>query len=316
MIDLISFRKLSFYSNFGTRSLNVLELMEGIFGPPSINPVNIEDSLFNENWPRFNVISDDNFTVNSPRVPCILYNVDVKPTSVIQLFCDHSNLTWDHVNNIPSRALTGITKGPQYAVTRQFVNSIQAEMNFNHGISPYCFIDQKDTSCMGLLLNGPWFNYAHTETGGGASSALLNQGVKIWCASTSSSGIRLFERFCHSPEGLIDLMQRGPREREARFLKFTLQSPGDLIYIPQLLAHAVLTLDTSSPTIFSMSFDAFYVLALFSVRFSIWRENQPPACVCLANFSKLYYFGKLTKLQKCAILNLDFFTNHFPVNLL
>ena len=46
-------------------------------------------------------------------------------------------------------------------------------------------------------------------------------------------------------------MQRGPREREARYLQFTLQRPGDLIYIPHLLAHAVLTLDTGSPKILS-----------------------------------------------------------------
>ena len=46
-------------------------------------------------------------------------------------------------------------------------------------------------------------------------------------------------------------MQLGPREGESRHLQFTLQRPGDLIYIPQLLAHAVLTLDTGSPTILS-----------------------------------------------------------------
>ena len=34
MIDLDYFRKLSSYSNFETRSLNVSELMEGIFGSP------------------------------------------------------------------------------------------------------------------------------------------------------------------------------------------------------------------------------------------------------------------------------------------
>ena len=44
-------------------------------------------------------------------------------------------------------------------------------------------------------------------------------------------------------------MQRGPRERESRYLQFTLQRPGDLFYIPHLIAHAVLTLDTGSPTI-------------------------------------------------------------------
>ena len=113
MIDLDSFRELSYYSNFETRSINVLELMEGIFGPPPFNPVNIKDSLINENWPRFDIISDVNFTVYSPLVPCILSGVDVKPTGVLKLFYNHPNLTWDHVNNIPSRPLTSITKGPQ-----------------------------------------------------------------------------------------------------------------------------------------------------------------------------------------------------------
>ena len=46
-------------------------------------------------------------------------------------------------------------------------------------------------------------------------------------------------------------MQHGPREREMPYLPFTLQRPGDLIYIPHLVAHAVLTLDTGSPTISS-----------------------------------------------------------------
>ena len=251
MIDLESKRKLSYYSDFKTRSLNVLELMEGIFGTPPVNPVNIEDSLINENWPRFNVISDVNFTVNSPLVPCILSGVNVKPTGVLKVFCDHPNLTWNHLTNIPSRPLTGITKGPEYAVTRSFINSLQADMNFGHCLSPYCFLDQIVTSCMGLLIKGPRFTYAHKEIGGGASFALLNTGVKIWCASTSSTGTRFFERCCQSPEGFIALMQRGPRERESRYLQFSIQRPGDLIYIPHLLAHAVLTLDTGSPTILS-----------------------------------------------------------------
>ena len=167
------------------------------------------------------------------------------------MFCDHPNLTWEHVNKIPSRPLTNITKGPQYAVTRNFVNSLQADMNFSYCLSPYCFIDQLVTSCMGLLINGPWFTYAHTEIGGGASFGLLNRGIKIWCASTSSFGTRLFERCCHSPEGFIELMQRGPRERDARYSRYTIQRPGDLIYISHLLAHAVLTLETGSPTILS-----------------------------------------------------------------
>ena len=111
MIDLDSKRELSYYSDFETRSLNILELMESIFGPMLNNPVNIEDSLINENWPRFDITSDVNFAVNSPLVPCILSGVNVKPKGVLKLFCDHPNLTWDHVNNIPSHPLTGITTG-------------------------------------------------------------------------------------------------------------------------------------------------------------------------------------------------------------
>ena len=166
---------------------------------PPINPVNVEPSIINENWPRFNIISDVNFTENSPIVPCILSGVKVKPTGVLKLFCDHPNLTWNYVNNILSRPLTGITKGPQYAVTPNLVNSIQADMNFSHCLSPYCFLDQMITSCMGLLIKGPWFTYAHTEIGGGASFALLNTGVKIWCASTSSIGYSLLRTLLPLP---------------------------------------------------------------------------------------------------------------------
>ena len=53
------------------------------------------------------------------------------------------------------------------------------------------------------------------------------------------------------PEGLTEFLQRVPRERETRYLQFTLQRPGDLIFIPHLRAHAVLTLDTGSPTVSS-----------------------------------------------------------------
>ena len=131
-IDLDSKRKHSYHSVFETRSWKILELIESIFGPPPFNPVNIESSVFNGNWPRFDIISDVFFTVNSPLVPCILSGVFVKRKGVQKLFCDHPNLTWNHVNIIPSRPLTGITKGTQYAVTRSFVKSIQGDMNFSH----------------------------------------------------------------------------------------------------------------------------------------------------------------------------------------
>ena len=97
--------------------------MESIFGFVPFNPVNINFSIFNENWPRFNICSEINFTVNSPLVLCILSSVNGKPTGVLNVFCDHAHLTWKHVNNIPSCSLSNITKGPQYAVTSDFTDS-------------------------------------------------------------------------------------------------------------------------------------------------------------------------------------------------
>ena len=135
---------------------------------------------------------------------------------------------------------------------------------------------------MGLIIKGPWFTFAHTEIAGGASFILLNKGIEIWRASTSSTGTRLFERCGHSPEGFIELMQGGPREREARYLRFTIQPPGNFFYIPHLLVHAVLTVDTGSPTILSgwdaaATWNQQVVLQTldeytFAVRRGNWRE--------------------------------------------
>ena len=104
---------------------------------------------------------------------------------------------------------------------------------------------------MELLIKRPWFTSAHLEISGGASVALLNKEIRIWCAYTSSTGTRFFERCFHSPEGFRELMQRGAIEHETRYLQFTLQRPADLIYIPHLVAHVVFTLDTGSSTILS-----------------------------------------------------------------
>ena len=61
-------------------------------------------------------------------------------------------------------------------------------MNFRYCLSPYCFSDEVVRRCMGLSLKGPWFTFAHTEIGSGASFALLNKGRKISRVSTSSTG--------------------------------------------------------------------------------------------------------------------------------
>ena len=114
MANLIDSKSiLSCESSFKSRSLNVLELMESIFGPVPINCVYIELPFFNENWPRFINFSDVKTTVISLLVPCILSSVIMKPTGVLNLFCDHRNLAWERVKIIPSRPLTNVTKGPE-----------------------------------------------------------------------------------------------------------------------------------------------------------------------------------------------------------
>ena len=110
--------------------------MESIFGPLPINAVNIEPSIIDENWPPYKIISHVIFTLNSPLVPCILSSVIVKPTGILKRFCDHPNLTSEHVINITSRPLTISTKGPEYAVTRNFAISIQADVDFSDCLSP------------------------------------------------------------------------------------------------------------------------------------------------------------------------------------
>ena len=208
MINLNYFHKFSYYSILETRSLIVLRLMESIFGPVPINPVNIEQSLINKTWPCFSKFFNVNSSINSAFVPCILSNVNVQPTSLLKQFCDNPDLTWEQINQIPSRLLASITKGPECAVTRNFTNSVQADIGFRYCLSPYCSSDQVGTSCMGLIIKGPWFTFAHLEIGSGASLALLNKAIKLWCTSTSSRKLRVFERCCHSLEGFMELMQR------------------------------------------------------------------------------------------------------------
>ena len=68
--------------------------------------------------------------------------------------------------------------------------------------------------------------------GGGAAYSYLHTGVKLWCAATRNSFSRLLER-CYNDVA---------SSREATFFTFHLQRPGDLIYIPPLRTHVVLTM--------------------------------------------------------------------------
>ena len=114
-------------------------------------------------------------------MPCILSIVNVKLTGVFS-FCDLSNFTRRHVDNILSRPLTSIIKGPEYVVTRNLpiLPRLMWIFDADH---PSFFSNQVVPSCMGLLIKGRGC-FAHTEIGGGASLAIKNKGMKDWRPST------------------------------------------------------------------------------------------------------------------------------------
>ena len=157
----------------------------------------IELSIIKENWPCFNITSEVNFTVHSLLIPRILSSVNVKPTGVIKLFCDHPNLTWVHVNNIPLRPLSSITKGPRYAVTRNFLTSVHADIDFCHCLSPFCLNARVITNCMRLLkkLVVHFCNYTNRKR---RFLCSIRQRNKNWFVCTSTTGTRFFEHCCHS----------------------------------------------------------------------------------------------------------------------
>ena len=88
MIELDTFRRTSYCSNYETRSINVLGPTECNFVPVPINPINIEPSIANDYWPRFFDISDINSNVKCHLVPCILSGFEIEPHGEFKLFCD------------------------------------------------------------------------------------------------------------------------------------------------------------------------------------------------------------------------------------
>ena len=163
----------------------------------------------------------------------------------MKLFSYDSILIWELVIIFSFGALTNITNGLEYAVILNFWISFQADMDSNHCLSLYRFNGQVVNSCMELLIKDPCFSFAHTENSSEASFALLNKRINIWSTSPPSTRTRVFECCRYSPEGFEKSKQAGPRERETPCLQYTIHCHGDMIYIPHLLAHPVLTLDTA-----------------------------------------------------------------------
>ena len=64
----------------------------------------------------------------SPPQPCILAGVNTHPRGTLKQFSDKSDLTWANLVNISDHPLINITKGSDYSVTREFINSMQGDM--------------------------------------------------------------------------------------------------------------------------------------------------------------------------------------------
>ena len=246
-------RDCQYSSDFNTRSVDAVEQMDVFFSLREFPDFNIIHS----GWRRFPLLTHVIFTSISPTEPCILSNVNIVARGVLKELTELPSLFWQHFEHLPGRPLTGITYGPDNAATRRFPSSIQADMDFKDCLTASCFSDQQVTSSLALLIHGPWFSPAHVEVGGGAAYSYLHTGIKLWCAATTNSSSRLLERCFNDVASFIILFQRGPRSREAIFLTFHFQRPGDLIYIPPFRTHLVLTMNNVKPTVLS-GWDAVY----------------------------------------------------------
>ena len=187
------------------RSQSAVDRRNDLVRSFSNNPSTSDFAVIHEIWPRYNTQFNINFDSVSHPQPCIRSGVDVQPRGVLKHLFHKSGSIWSDFENILSHNLLDITKGPDYSVTREFLNSMQGDMDFSNCLNSVSFADQIVTSCVALLINGPWFSYAHIEVGVGASYALLHNGLKFWCTATSNSSSRSLEH-CSNKKNFIDLI--------------------------------------------------------------------------------------------------------------
>ena len=85
---------------------------------------------------------------------------------------------------------------------------------------------------------------------GAAGFAYSMTGIKICCLSYSSlNAAVLLECSLQTPLDFFHRMQRAPREEEVAGIQFAVKRPRDLLYVPHLTTHSVLTLDLGTTTI-------------------------------------------------------------------
>ena len=150
------------------------------------------------------------------------------------------------------RVITDVRHPILYMQTKplDFPNFLSSTVLYDYCIDPACFIDQRVTESTALVTRGSWFSPGHVEVGGAAGFAYLLNGIKIWCLSYSSlNAAVLLEHSLQTPLDFIHRMQRALREKEAAGIPFPVQRPGDLLYVPHLTTHSVLTFDLRTTTI-------------------------------------------------------------------
>ena len=144
-------RSLKYKTDYSTRSQSVVDRMNDIYNTFNANNTLSDFTIIHELWPRFSTISPVIFNSISPPQPCILAGVNVQPRGILKQLSDKPDLVWADFENIPNYPLINITKGPEYSVTREFINSMQGDMDFANCLTSFSFLDQIVTSCIGLL---------------------------------------------------------------------------------------------------------------------------------------------------------------------
>ena len=78
--------------------------------------------------------------------------MNAQPRGVLKQLSDS---TWADFENVSDHPLINITKGPDYSVTREFINSMQGDMDFANCLTSFSITAQIVNICIYLLVQGP-----------------------------------------------------------------------------------------------------------------------------------------------------------------
>ena len=244
-VTILPYRAPSTSVSLETRSSPVLNEYSNLL---PLLPVEINESdtkIIHPLWSRVPLFSNVNLNAISPKDACFLPSSITCLRGVLKNYLELGTVSWERVTTDVRHPVLNMRTKPL-----DFPDSLSGTVLYDDCIDPACFIDQRVTESSALVTRGSWFSPGHVEVGGAAGFAYLLTGIKIWCFSYSSlTAAVLLERSLQTPPDFIHRMQRAPREKEAAGIQFAVQRPGDLLYVPHLTAHSVLTFDLGTTTI-------------------------------------------------------------------